>query len=39
MDRQGNIYLVGRIREMVKRGGEQINLLEVDDALSEAVYE
>jgi len=33
-DREGDIFLCGRKREMVKRGGEQISLHEVDLAVS-----
>lgn len=33
MDRSGCVYLKGRIKEMIKRGGEQISLHEVDEAL------
>ena len=29
MDEKGNVFHKGRLKEMVKRGGEQVNLLEV----------
>ncbi len=32
-DAAGNLYLTGRIRELINRGGEKVNLREVDDAL------
>jgi acyl-CoA synthetase (AMP-forming)/AMP-acid ligase II/acyl carrier protein len=33
IDAAGNLYLTGRIKELVNRGGEKVNLREVDDAL------
>lgn len=33
LDKDGYLYLQGRIREMAKRGGEQISLLEVDNVI------
>lgn len=34
IDADGCLFLTGRIKEIVNRGGEKINLREVDDALS-----
>jgi acyl-CoA synthetase (AMP-forming)/AMP-acid ligase II/acyl carrier protein len=33
IDAAGNLFLTGRIKELVNRGGEKVNLREVDDAL------
>lgn len=33
IDEAGNLFLTGRIKELVNRGGEKVNLREVDDAL------
>lgn len=33
VDPEGRLFLTGRIKELVNRGGEKINLREVDDAL------
>ncbi len=33
IDAEGRLFLTGRIKELVNRGGEKINLREVDDAL------
>jgi acyl-CoA synthetase (AMP-forming)/AMP-acid ligase II/acyl carrier protein len=32
-DATGNLYLTGRIKEVINRGGEKVNLREVEDAL------
>ena len=32
-DAAGNLYLTGRIKELINRGGEKVNIREVDDAL------
>jgi acyl-CoA synthetase (AMP-forming)/AMP-acid ligase II/acyl carrier protein len=32
-DAAGHLYLTGRVKELVNRGGEKVNLREVDDAL------
>ncbi len=32
-DAGGNFYLTGRIKELINRGGEKVNVREVDDAL------
>ena len=34
-DVQGNLFLTGRVKELINRGGEKINPREVDDALTE----
>ncbi len=41
VDAEGRLFLTGRIKELVNRGGEKVNLREVDDALlaHQAVYE
>jgi len=33
LDAAGNLYLTGRIKEVINRGGEKVSLREVDDAL------
>lgn len=33
VDQNGRLFLTGRIKELVNRGGEKVNLREVDDAL------
>lgn len=33
-DAAGNLFLTGRLKDLVNRGGEKINLREVDDALA-----
>lgn len=33
LDPEGHLFLTGRIKELVNRGGEKVNLREVDDAL------
>ena len=33
LDEGGNLFLTGRIKELVNRGGEKVNLREVDDAI------
>ena len=33
LDAEGRLFLTGRIKELVNRGGEKVNLREVDDAL------
>jgi acyl-CoA synthetase (AMP-forming)/AMP-acid ligase II/acyl carrier protein len=33
IDQQGRLFLTGRIKELVNRGGEKVNLREVDDAI------
>lgn len=32
-DAAGNLYLTGRVKELINRGGEKVNLREVDEAL------
>ena len=41
LDGSGRLFLTGRIKELVNRGGEKVNLREVDDALlaQPAVFE
>eukprot|EP00929_Paragymnodinium_shiwhaense_P079628 TRINITY_DN41518_c0_g1_i1.p1 TRINITY_DN41518_c0_g1~~TRINITY_DN41518_c0_g1_i1.p1 ORF type:complete len:1043 (-),score=197.89 TRINITY_DN41518_c0_g1_i1:273-3401(-) len=35
LDQDGDVFLCGRTREMVKRGGEQISLFEVDNVVNQ----
>lgn len=35
LDREGFVYLVGRIKEMINRGGNKVSPTEVEDALSQ----
>jgi len=33
LDSDGNLFLTGRLKELINRGGEKINMQEVDDAI------